>query len=307
MLNNKLEELMNNYNYLLEAVKNNQITPDDAVKTLESLSVVDEAGKIWKINLYGEYIAGNPGSELVKEDPYNFNNNPYNFNNNIESETNYNIPPEANSIKLYGDISNKKKTSIKKERIKGNIFLLRKLRTPLIVITCILVVFVFYSKSDSRKINDNILSTDNKEISLNDIVNNSNETIIEIEEEADSKIYKKDNQDNVIIDENDISNKKNIKYIEKIFIDISKNINKFKSSDESVEQIYLRRAQIEGYLSVGLKLSVDKIIKSEDKYLYFISVKLDDKIVLTGKGELFGYNKNESNFIIGWPEFKREK
>lgn len=302
MLNNKLEELMNNYNYLLEAVKNNQITPDDAVKTLESLSVVDEAGKIWKINLYGEYIAGKPGSELVKEDPYNFNTN------SIETETNYNIPPEANSIKLYGDISNKKKTSFKKERIKGNIFLLRKLRTPLIFFTCIVVIFVFYSKSDSRQVDGkNILSTDNKEISLNDIVNNSNERIIEIEEEADIKIDKNDNVDNVISDENDISNKKNIKYIEKIFIDISKNINKFKSSDESVEQIYLRRAQIEGYLSVGFKLSVDKIIKSEDKYLYFISVKLDDKIVLTGKGELFGYNKNESNFIIGWPEFKREK
>ena len=54
-MDSKLEELLNNYNYLLEAVKNNQITPDDAVKTLDSLSVIDNSGRIWKINLYGEF------------------------------------------------------------------------------------------------------------------------------------------------------------------------------------------------------------------------------------------------------------
>lgn len=304
-MDNKLEELLNNYNYLLEAVKNNQITPDDAVKTLDSLSVIDNSGRIWKMNLYGEFVSGFPGGELEKSEPLA-------FNNTLDNIINYNIPPSEG---IYDEVVNKQNSKPKRKREKKDIDIskIKKARTPMIIIISLFIAFYFYNTSnnntvESDSINYETESKEGEEISLanENKLSQSTEnkgTLIEPQIDENSENITNDSNSNEKI----VGNKTNFKIIEGIFTNISKNKNLavFKNENESVEQIYLKRAQIEGYLAVGLKIKVDKIVKNNENYYYYINIFLNDKVLIIGKGQIYDYNESLSDIKMSWPIFKR--
>jgi len=304
-MESKLEELLNNYNYLLEAVKNSQITPDDAVKTLDSLSVIDNTGRIWKMNLYGEFVSGFPGGDLEKSDPLT-------FNNSLDNQINYSIPPTESRYDevIYNPTGKIKR---KKERKKLDISNFKKARTPIIIIVSLVIAFYFYNSSNNKNIESG--SLDNKsqgvegeEISLankNDLSQKEElETLSDNTVKVDDTDYVNNKGDS---GEKTVGSRQNYKKIESIFTNISKSktLAFFRNENESVEQLYLKRAQIEGYIAVGLKIKVDKIVNNNEKHYYYLKIFLNNKVLIIGEGEIYNYNEKLENIELSWPEFKR--
>jgi len=308
-MESKLEELLNNYNYLLEAVKNSQITPDDAVKTLDSLSVIDNTGRIWKMNLYGEFVSGFPGGDLEKSDPLT-------FNNSLDNQINYSIPPTESRYDevIYNPTGKiKRKKERKKERKKIDISNFKKTRTPIIIIVSLVIAFYFYNSSNNKNIESG--SLDNKsqgvegeEISLankNDLSQKEElETLSDNTVKVDDTDYVNNKGDS---GEKTVGSRQNYKKIESIFTNISKSktLAFFRNENESVEQLYLKRAQIEGYIAVGLKIKVDKIVNNNEKHYYYLKIFLNNKVLIIGEGEIYNYNEKLENIELSWPEFKR--
>lgn len=304
-MDRKLVELSDNYNYLLDAVKNNQMTPDDAVRTLDSLSIIENNGRIWKINIYGEFIAGFPGGDLIKADPNEFN---------IGIQTNKNIyeyPPVNNIISEVKPINKKNKrirknsndNKLKKENLK-------KLRTPLIILVSIIVGFNFYnsSKNDNEKDSSKIVNSEY--IDSEEVISIKENIYPELESNNEKdEIAKEDmvgSESDIKFDTNNFNILK--KEIENILTNLDKDkyFNKMSKNNESYEMLLLKRAQLVGYISVGFDIKINSVNIINKEYVYYVDIIYDKKIIMSGTGKIYEiYNDNYKNFTLSWPALKR--
>lgn len=309
-MDHNLQELQNNYNYLLESVKNNSMSIDDAVKTLENLSVHDASGKLWKMNIHGQFISGYPGNELQPSNAEAFSSERRDHNSH---DRNLNVPPSDNA-EYYTPYHDLASASKKRNFPKFNI---KRARTPIILTVCIFVGLYFFNQRESLPSNEityegngvsNQESDSNKDAnsegSLLDIDNVGDESNkINKIDEAGSNL---DSSDDSL--QNDGNYSKEKKEIFKILTSLDKDnslLSRIVNENDSSNQRLLYEAQIIGYLSVGLKFVVSEIEVINEIYYYKVEVMKNKDVLLLGDGKLTGFGKKISEIEITWPKFKR--
>jgi hypothetical protein len=303
-MDQNLVDLQNNYNYLFESVKNNSMSIEDAINTLENLSVVDASGKLWKMNVHGQFISGYPGSELQPSNAEAFSSDTRNNNN---YDRNLNLPPSANGeyFTPYQEISTtKKKATFPK-------FNSKKVRTPLIIFFCILIGLYFFTQKESLPTNE-IVSEGG--VSGGDVsVGNTEGNLLNIDD-IDIDNGNKSKENKLDIDSGDSSIA-----LDADFGEVKKEINKILTSlnnkepqlsriineNDSSNQRLLYEAQLIGYLSVGLKFNISEIDVKNNIYYYKVEVKKNSDVLLLGEGRIEGIEESLSKLEITWPKFKR--
>ena len=172
--------LQKQYESLVSNVQAGFIAPNDAFVTLASMTAIDADGFIWSIDINGEFRRSDNNQAPSITDPSLFaslENVHYKVNNQrpIE-EVNYDLPPSNftyrdNSVdypepeldvapRFSPSKSNKKLTRLPQLNFLSNLSL-SKVRTPFIVVVCLLVVIVAIggSKKDKTiKLGDNVPS-----------------------------------------------------------------------------------------------------------------------------------------------------
>ena len=301
-MDQNLVDLQNNYNYLFESVKNNSMSIEDAINTFGNLSVVDASGKLWKINIHGQFISGYPGSEPQPSNAEAFSSD---TRNNYDS--NLNLPPSANGeyFTPYQEISTtKKKATFPK-------FNSKKARTPLIIFFCILIGVYFFTQKESLptneivsegSINDGGVSGGNTEgnlLNIDDIeIDNGNKT-------KENQLDTESGDTPTALDDDFRELKKEINKILTSLNNKEPQISRIINENDSSNQRLLYEAQLIGYLSVGLKFNISEIDVKNDIYYYKVEVKKNSDVLLLGEGRVEGYGKSLSKLEITWPKFKR--
>ena len=309
-MDQNLQELQNNYNYLLESVKNNSMSIDDAVKTLDNLSVHDASGKLWKMDIHGQFISGYPGNELQPSNAEAFSSD---RGSNNSHDRNLNIPPSDSGeyFTPYQDIASASK---KRNFPKFNI---KRARTPIILTVCIFIGLYFFNQRESLPSNEityegsgvnNQESDSNKE-------GNSEGNLLDIDNvgEESSNTNKNDEAGSSLDSsadsiENGANYIKEKKEIYKILTSLDKDnslLSRIINENDSSNQRLLYEAQIIGYLSVGLKFVISEIEVKNEIYYYKVEVMQNKDVLLLGEGKLTGYGKKLSEIEITWPKFKR--
>jgi hypothetical protein len=311
-MDQNLQELQNNYNYLLESVKNNSMSINDAVKTLENLSVHDASGKLWKMNIHGQFISGYPGNELQPSNAEAFSSE---RRDNNSHDRNLNIPPSDNAeyFTPYQDLA----SASKKRNFPQ--FNIKRARTPIILTVCIFIGLYFFSQRESLPSNEityegNGVSTQGPESSKEA---NSEGNLLDIDnvgDESESTKINKNDEAGTSLDssegslQNDSNYSKEKKEIYKILTSLDKDsslLSRIVNENDSSNQRLLYEAQLIGYLSVGLKFVVSEIEVKNEIYYYKVEVMKNKDVLLLGEGKFTGFGKKISEIEITWPKFKR--
>ena len=309
-MDQNLQELQNNYNYLLDSVKNNSMSIDDAVKTLDNLSVHDASGKLWKMNIYGQFISGYPGNELQPSNAEAFSSE---RRDNNSHDRDLNIPPSDNGeyFTPYQDLaSGSKKRNFPKFNIK-------RARTPIILTVCIFIGLYFFNQRESLPSKEITYEgngvSDQQPDSKKE--GNSEGNLLDIDNvgEESSNTNKNDESDGRLDPatnslQNDGNYLKEKKEVYKILTSLDKDnslLSRIINENDSSNQRLLYEAQIIGYLSVGLKFVISEIEVKNEIYYYKVEVMKNKDVLLLGEGKLTGYGKKLSEIEITWPKFKR--
>jgi hypothetical protein len=303
-MDQNLVDLQNNYNYLFESVKNNSMSIEDAINTLENLSVVDASGKLWKMNVHGQFISGYPGSELQPSNAEAFSSDTRNNNN---YDRNLNLPPSANGeyFTPYQEIrKTKKKVTFPK-------FNSKKVRTPLIIFFCILIGVYFFTQKESLPTNQivsegvvsggdvSVGNTEGNLLNIDDIeIDNGNKP-------KENKLDKDSGDTSIALDADFGEVKKEINKILTSLNNKEPQLSRIINENDSSNQRLLYEAQLIGYLSVGLKFNISEIDVKNNIYYYKVEVKKNSDVLLLGEGRIEGIEKSLSKLEITWPKFKR--
>ena len=181
-IHTELVNLQKQYELLVSNVQAGYIAPNDAFVTLSSMTAIDADGYIWSMDINGEFRRSQGGGPPVITNPELFSsleNVHYKVNNQrpIE-EVNYDLPPTnfsyRNNTTDYPEPEGeptprktKNNSSNKLTKLPSLNFLskisLSKLRTPFIVIVCLIVAIVAIGGSKKPSQQKSELNTENNQ------------------------------------------------------------------------------------------------------------------------------------------------